>query len=78
MPIFAAGTGGAFSGGAPCGVGWAACEFQSCAAAMRGVSHISDFEGRATRPDLSNACAVTCRPEKLDINLLMWSAGRLT
>src|SRR5271156_4241155 len=37
-------------GGAPGGAGWVACEFQSCAAAMRGVRHISDFVGWATRP----------------------------
>jgi hypothetical protein len=36
-------------GGAPCGVDWAACEFQSCADATRGVRHTSDFEGWPTR-----------------------------
>jgi len=38
-------------GGAPCGVGWAACDFQSYGAAMRGVRRISDFEGWATRQE---------------------------
>ena len=28
------------SGDAPCGVGWAASEFQSCADPMRGVRHV--------------------------------------
>src|SRR5580658_8818908 len=36
-------------GGAPCGVDWTARELQRCADAMRGVGHISDFEGWATR-----------------------------
>jgi hypothetical protein len=36
-------------GGAPCGVGWAAREFRSYAAATRGVRRVPDFEGWATR-----------------------------